>query len=217
MTRTPDLIDALVADATPVRRLRPPAMRVTCWLLLAVVTLALVAFHHGLRPDLALKLEQEVFVSGVAAATLTGVLAAVAAFMASVPGHSRRWLLLPVPPLLVWFATIGYGCLTDWVRIGPGGISPGETASCFATLALVSTPLSFALLRMLRYTAQLSPTPVAMCGSLAVAAMTTMALSVLHPIDASAMILLWNFGVALLFLGISARYGSRLFAWATPH
>ncbi|WP_454743616.1 NrsF family protein [Cupriavidus necator] len=217
MTRTPDLIDALVADATPVRRLRPPAMRATCWLLLAVVTLALVAFHHGLRPDLALRLEQDLFVTGVAAATLTGVLAAVAAFMASVPGHSRRWLLLPVPSLLVWFATIGYGCLTDWIRIGPGGISPGETASCFATLALVSTPLSFALLRMLWYTARLSPTLVAMCGSLAVAAMTTTALSVLHPIDASAMILLWNFGVALLFLGVSARYGSRLFTWATPH
>ncbi|QRQ85897.1 NrsF family protein [Cupriavidus oxalaticus] len=217
MTRTPDLIDALVADATPVRRLRPPAMRAMCWLLLAVVTLALVAFHHGLRPDLALRLEQEVFVTGVAAATLTGVLAAVAAFMASVPGHSRRWLLLPVPSLLVWFATIGYGCLTDWIRIGPGGISPGETASCLATLALVSTPLSFALLRMLRYTARLSPTPVAMCGALAVAAMTTTALSFLHPIDASAMVLLWNFGVALLFVGISARYGSWLFAWATPH
>lgn len=217
MTDTPELIDTLVADAAPVRRLRPPVVRAACWLLLAALMLVLVAFHHGLRPDLVLKLERPVFVTGVAAAGLTGVLAAVAAFMASIPGRSRRWLLLPAPALLVWFATIGYGCLTDWVRIGPNGISLGETASCFATLVVVSLPLSFALLIMLRYVARLSPAPVAMCASLAVAAMTTTALSLLHPLDATAMILMWNFGVALLFVGISALYGDRLFKWVAPH
>ncbi|MGH8790253.1 MAG: NrsF family protein [Cupriavidus necator] len=217
MRPTSNLIDALVADGRPVRRLRPPVVRAACWLLLAVLILVLAAFHHGVRPDLALKLEQSVFVTGIAAAMLTSVLAAVAAFMASVPGRSRRWLLLPLPALLVWFATIGYGCLTDWVRIGPGGISLGETASCFATLLLVSVPLSFALLIMLRYVARLAPAPVAMCGSLAVASMTATALSILHPLDATAMILMWNVGVALLFVGISARYGGRLFSWVAPH
>ncbi len=215
--QTSDLIEALVADATPVRRLRPPAVRAAWWLLLAVLVLALAALHHGLRPDLALKLRQPVFVSGVAAAALTGVLAAIAAFIVSVPGRSQRWLLLPMPTLVVWFATIGYGCLTDWVRLGPGGISLGETASCFATLMLVGLPLSFALLIMLRHVARLYARPVAMCGSLAVAALTAAALSLLHPLDATVMILLWNFGVALVFLGVTSRYGDRLFAWVAPH
>ena len=34
MTRTPDLIDALVEPATPVRRLRPPMVRAGLWLAL---------------------------------------------------------------------------------------------------------------------------------------------------------------------------------------
>ncbi|MFJ4290655.1 NrsF family protein [Cupriavidus sp. NPDC089707] len=216
MRPTSNLIDSLVADAAPVRRLRPPMVRAAGWLLLAVLILVLAASHHGVRPDLATKLAQPVFVTGVAAALLTGVLAAVAAFMASVPGRSRRWLLLPAPALVAWFATVGYGCLTNWVQIGPTGISLGETASCFATLMMVGVPLSFALLIMLRHVARIYPAPVAMCASLAVAAMTATALSILHPLDATAMILMWNFGVALLFVGLGGRYGDRLFHWVAP-
>lgn len=213
MISTSEVIDSLVADAKPVRRLRPPALRALCWLILAALTLALVGVGHGVRPDLMLKLRQPVFAASVIAALMTGVLAAMASFMASVPGLSRRWLLLPAPALAVWISTIGYGCLTDWVGMGPEGMSLGETARCFATLALTGIPLSLALLFMLRYMARLSPGPVAMMGSLAVAAITAVALSVLHPLDATVMILFWNFGVATLFLAFSGLYGKRLLKW----
>jgi len=179
----------------------------------AALMLALVAVGHGIRPDLMLKLRQPVFATGVAAALVTSVLAAMASFIASVPGRSRRWLLLPAPALAVWISTIGYGCLTDWVSVGPEGISPGETARCFATLAVTGIPLTLAMLIMLRYVARLSPAPIAMMGSLAVAAMTAVALSLFHPIDATVMILLWNFGVAAMLLLLSGLYGKRLFEW----
>ena len=136
MTSTPDLIDLLVADAKPVRRLQPPAVRALYWLVFAALMLTLVAVGHGVRPDLMLKLHQPVFATSVVAALMTGVLAAMASFIASVPGRSRRWLLLPAPALAVWTSTIGYGCLTGWVSIGPDGMSLGETARCFATLAM---------------------------------------------------------------------------------
>ena len=215
MTSTSDVIESLVADARPVRRLRPPALRALCWLMLAALMLALVAVGHGVRPDLMLKLRQPVFTAGVVAALMTGVLAAMAAFIASVPGRSRWWLLLPAPALAAWISTIGYGCLTDWVSVGPEGISLGETARCFATLALTSIPLSLAMLIMLRYMAHLSPAPVAMMGSLAVAAMTAVALSLFHPLEASVLILVWNFGVAALFLTFSGLHGKRLLEWPT--
>lgn len=213
MTRTSDLIEVLVADAAPVRRLRPPAARAACWLLFAGIVIVLVGIAHGARADLALKLHQPVFIVGVAAAMTTGVLATVGAFIASVPGRSRRWLLLPTPSALVWVATISYGCLTNWVSMGPDGVSLGETARCFATLALVSVPLSLVMLIMLRHVARLSPAPVTMTGCLGVAAMTAMALSILHPLDATVMILVWNFGVTVLFLWLNGRYGHRLLAW----
>jgi hypothetical protein len=213
MTRTSDLIDVLVADATPVRRLRPPAARAACWLLLAATVMLFVGIAHGVRADLAVKLHQLPFVISVAAATATGILAAMGAFVASVPGMSRRWLLLPAPASLVWVATMGYGCLTNWVTIGPEGMSIGETARCFATLVLVGMPLSLVMLILLRHVARLSPGPVTLVGSLAVAAMTAVALSILHPLDATAMILLWNLGVAALYLSLSGRYGHRLLGW----
>lgn len=213
MTSTDDLVRSLAADARPVRRLRPPVVRAMGWGLFALVMMVLVAAGQGVRPDLPLKLRQPVFAIGLAAALATGLLAAVAAFTVSIPGRSRRWLFLPLPALAVWIATIGYGCLTDWVSIGPDGISLGETARCFSTLAVTGTPLSLTLLVMLRHAARLNPGPVAMTGSLAVAAMTAAALSLFHPLDATIMILAWNFGLAVLFVALGRRYGRRLFEW----
>ncbi|RQS72611.1 DUF1109 domain-containing protein [Burkholderia sp. Bp8963] len=215
MRPTSDLIESLVADARPVRPLRLPAARAAGWLLFAILVLVLVGVAHGVRPDLVAKLRQPEFVTGVAAAALTGVLAAIASFVASVPGRSLRWLLLPLPALATWLSTIGYGCLTDWVNIGPDGISAGETARCFATLGLTGIPLSLALLIMLRHVARLAPTPVVMTGSLAVSALTTVALSLFHALDATVMILLWNFGVAAVLSTLGARYAQRLFGWVT--
>ncbi|MEW6347147.1 MAG: DUF1109 domain-containing protein [Paraburkholderia sp.] len=216
MKSTSDLIDSLVADAKPVRRLRPPVTRALCWLLFAALMLTLVALVHGVRPDLMVKLRQPTFVVGVAAALITAVLASTASFIASVPGRSRLWLWLPAPAVVVWMSTIGYGCLTDWVSIGPNGMSPGETARCFATLAITGIPLSLAMLLMLRYVARLAPTAIVMTGSLAVAAMTSAALSLFHPLDATVMIVMWNVGVAVVLMVFSGLYGRRLSGWVAP-
>ena len=216
MITTPDLIESLVANAAPVRRLRPPLARAAGWLLFAALMLALLAVVHGMRPDLDLRLQQPVFVLGVAASLATGVLAALASFIVSVPDRSRFWLLLPAPALIAWLSTIGYGCLTEWVSIRPGAVTLGETARCFATLMLVGGPLSIALLVMLRYAALLSPTPVAILGSVAVAAMTATALSLFHELDATVMVLIWNVGVAALLVALGGLYGRRMFSWVAP-
>lgn len=210
MVTTPELIDMLCADAKPVRRLRPPLVRAALWLLLAGVVLVALAALLGTRPDLAERLRQPTFVGALAGALLTGVLAAVAAFHLSLPDRSRLWWLLPVPAALVWIATIGYGCLTDWVSIGPDGIRLGTTLECFATLALASLPVSLALLVMLRHAARLYPTTVAMMGGLASAGIAATALSLFHELDASVMVLLWNFGAAALIVALGGTFGRRI-------
>jgi len=213
---TPDLINALAANATPVRRLRPPLTRAACWLLLAAFILALLAVSHGVRPDLQQRMQQPAFVVSVVASLLTGILAAAAAFLVSLPDRPRLWLLLPVPALLVWLSTIGYGCLTNWISLGPEGVRLGETAQCFATLVLAGLPLSLAMLLMLRYAALLRPTGVTLTGSLAVAAITATALSLFHDLDATVMILTWNLGTAALIVGLGGVLGRSMFFWAAP-
>ena len=215
MITTPDLINSLAASATPVRRLRPPLTRAALWMLVALAVLVLLAVSQGIRTDLLERLQDPVFAIGLAATLLTGVLATIAAFMVSLPDRSRFWLALPVPAFIVWLSTIGYQCLTNWVSVDPDGISAGETARCFATLALTSLPLSLVLGTMLRHAAPLWPAATALTGSLAVAAMTATALSLFHEIDATVMILAWNVGTAVLFVGLGALVGPRMLSWAT--
>jgi hypothetical protein len=183
VTETQKLIDELVAGASPVRRLRPPLVRALSWLALAGAILVLLAIGHGVRSDLAEHLRQPIFLVSIAAALATGVLAAIAAFMVSLPDRSQGWLLLPAPTLALWVGTIGYGCLTDWVAVGPDGVHLGETVRCFATLVLTSVPLAIALM---------------------------------HDIDATAMILLWNLGTAAVIVALGALFGSRLFRAPRP-
>jgi len=121
--------------------------------------------------------------------------------------------LLPLPALAVWVSTIGYGCLTNWVRMDPEGIRVGEAARCFATLLLTSVPLSLAKLVMLRHAALLRPTTVAAIGGLAIAAMTSFALSLIHDLDATIMILLWNLGTAAVIAGLAGIFGRPTLAW----
>ena len=155
MNRTPELIDALVECATPVQRLRPPLVRAGLWLAFAGVILALVAIGHGLRADLAERLRQSSFAISIAAALVTGILSALAAFAISLPDRSRWWLMLPSPALAVWIAAISYSCFADWVSIGPDGVRFGEALRCFATLVFTSVPLGIALSVMLRHAALL--------------------------------------------------------------
>jgi hypothetical protein len=214
VTTTTELIDALVEGGGPVRRLRPPLVRAACWLALAALILALLAIGHGVRTDLAERLLQPDFALGIAAALATGVLAAIAAFCLSIPDRSRWWVLLPVPALALWAATISYGCITDWVSIGPQGIRFGDTLSCFAIIVLASVPPAIALAVMLRFAALLDSGAVAMTAALAVAAITAVAHSLLHAHDATVLILAWNLGTAGLITGIGSLFGGRALRWA---
>ena len=89
----------------------------------------------------------------------------------------------------------------------------GEAARCFATLLLTSVPLSIAMLIMLRHAALLRPTAVSAAGGLAIAAMTSFALSLLHDLEATIMILIWNLGVAALIAGLASAFGRPTLLW----
>jgi hypothetical protein len=198
---TPELIAVLAGNLTPVRRLRPPLTRAAWWLLLAALILVLIAIGHGARPDFLRRVEESSFTIGLAGSLLTGILAAIAAFMISLPDRSRWWFVLPVPAAIVWLSSIGYQCLTNWVTVEPGGMQLGETARCLATLVLTSLPLSLAMLAMLRHAAPLRPTNAILLGSLAVSGISATALSLFHPLDATVMILVFNLGTAVLIIG----------------
>ena len=213
---TPELIEILTRQAAPVRRLRPPLLRAGIWLLAAGLVLVVLAALYGPRADLAERLRQPTFAAALAGSLLTGMLAAVAAFHLALPDRSRLWLLLPAPALVLWLSTIGYGCLTDWVGIGPDGVRLGSTLECFATVVIASVPSLGILLVMLHHTARLHPTTVAMMSGLAGGGVAATALSLFHELDASVMVLLWTLGTTALLVALSGMFGPSLLSSAAP-
>jgi hypothetical protein len=213
MIDTRGLIDSLVAETRPVHRLRHPLVRALLWFGVALGIVGLLGIEHGLRPDFAVQMQKPSFQLGIYASLLTGILAACGCLIASLPDRSRAWLLLPAPSLVVWVSTVSYGCLTDWAEFDAGTIQIGEALSCFATLLLVSLPLSGLMFAMLRHVVRLRPTLVTLTAGLAVASITSSAMALFHALDATIMILVWNLGMAAAIVALEGLFGRSMLAW----
>lgn len=212
MIKTPELIDVLATELKPVRRLGSPVFRAVCWSCVAAAVLLLLCISEGLRPDIGMRVGDTHFTVALVASGLTAICAAVAACNLVIPGRSSAWSLLPIPPLLAWIGSIGHQCLTQWVSYDGAGMGMGETARCFATLALISLPLWLLMFLMLRRARPLREVLPMLAGSLAVAAAAATAMDLIHPLDTSAMILLWNFGTGALIVLASALVSRRVLA-----
>lgn len=180
---TERLIQRLVADAKPVRRLRPPLARVASWLgAVAVIATAVVLAFSDL-PTAAARMRDPSLVLEMTGALLAGVAAVIAAFQLSLPDRARSWALLPLPGLALWLASSSAGCYADWIRYGTERWDIGESLVCVRFIVGVSLPLGISLLLLLRRTYPLAPVPVAATGGLGVAGISAFLLQFFHPFD----------------------------------
>lgn len=182
-TDTDELIDALAGGLAPVRPLRPPLQRAALWLLLVALLAAWPVAHFSDLPRFLARSADPRQTVELAATLLTGMAALLSAFVLSIPGYSRRWALLPLPPLLVWIASSGVGCLHGGLGIGPPGGRLGPSGDCYAFIVAVSLPLGALLCVALRRARPIAPLPVALCGAVSVAALAAFILQFFHPFD----------------------------------
>ena len=83
------MVEKIVAELRPVRRLWPVGVRLGLWLVLEVgVLLLLIA--HGYRPDLARQLRNPWYVFGVGGFAAAGTLAGAFALRTAIPGREPR-------------------------------------------------------------------------------------------------------------------------------
>jgi hypothetical protein len=184
---TDDLIERLVAEARPVRRLRPPLRRAGLWLLIVAVAAGTAIATFTDWPVFVQRAQDMRLVIEMIATLATGMAAVVAAFELSLPDRPRRWLLLPLPALALWLASSGYGCYRHWLTAGPSGWELGESAHCFRFILGASLPLGVSLLIALRRATPLAPLPVGAAGGLGVGALAAFALQFFHPFDVTVM------------------------------
>lgn len=208
--RSEELIGELTAGLRPVRRMASPGRQAALWLGLAAAAVGLAVLANGLRHDLHQRMLMPQEVGQWVASVLGGVLAAVAAAMLARPDRSPRWALLPVPALLAWFASLGWGCLADLARLGPMAGQMGTSWGCVKFILAMGVPLAAAQFWLLRHAAAVRPLPVLLLGGLASAALCSAGLTLFHHLDAAVMVLLWHGGAMLLLVLAGALLGRPL-------
>jgi hypothetical protein len=210
-TRT--LIDQLAADAAPVRPLPAPWVRTLAWIALSVGYLAIVVFLMSPRADLVAKLSEWRFAIELSAALATGVTAAMVAFLSVIPGTDRRILLLPLVPLAVWLASVGHGCVSEWMTPGSHGLALPPSWMCVRGTLLASALPAVAIAIMLRRGAPLMPVATAALGALGAAGLGHVGLRLFHTQDSSIMILVWQLGSIFLLTVLAGLVGRHIFCW----
>lgn len=208
--QTEQLIEHLAGDLSPVRPLRPPVQRAAFWLLgvAALATLAIwqLADLSAVHP----RLSQPRATAECIGSGLTAVLAIVAAFEMSVPDHSPRWWWAPLPPLALWIGASGLGCLANGMSLhGPHGFV-GDSGSCFRFICGVSAPLAAALFYMLRRARPMDALPVAVMGTLGVAASAALILQFFHPFDITVIDLTLHLSAAGLVMAVGTIWRQGL-------
>jgi hypothetical protein len=207
MMKTDDLILSLSRDARPVRRLPPPTRRALGWFALAVPVVAAITLFMGLRADLGLRMAEPAFVIQLIACGLTAFCAAVAGLALTIPGTSKFWALLPVPPMLVWLGGFGRQCVLEWLAPEAGELLNGPHLHCLPDIAVITAIPTAVMLLMLRRGACLEPRLSVMLGGLAAAALAHGGLSLAHPEDSGLLVLIFQF----IAVGTLAQVvGSRL-------
>jgi hypothetical protein len=145
----------------------------------------------------------------MAAMLTTGVLAVTAAFFLAVPGRSRFWILLPLPPFSAWLLLSGLGCYEQLLRSGASGWELGESFHCLlfivGTSILIGGPVAWRLSKA----RPIHPLPVAVAAGLGTAAFGAFLLQFFHPFAVTFLDLALHLTGILLVIGGAALFKNR--------
>jgi hypothetical protein len=208
------LIDRLGTELVPVRRLLPPWLRTTGWLLLVGAIAAGLLMHYGADPMLRRWAATPDLAWAGVGAVVTAISAAWAAFALGVPGRRTAWAWLPLPGALLWIGASGLGCLRDWVAPGTQVAGMHQSADCLIFIISFSVPLSALLVVLLRRACPLRPTLTAVLIGLASAAGSASLLEICHAFDSAATDLLTHALAVGAVVAVNAAMGGRLLSKA---
>jgi hypothetical protein len=211
---TDQLVAALAADAEAVRVLAPPWRRALATLaglsLAGAIAVWLAGDFDGMVARYAgrealMRLE-------MAAMLATAFVAVTGAFVLSIPGGSRRWLLAPLPPFALWFGLSGLGCYQDLVRQGPSGLAMGHSMDCLGFILAAGLLFGAPMLWRLSRARPIDPMPVALLAGLGAAASAALLLQFFHPFALTLIDLAVHFGAVLIVVAIASALRRRALA-----
>ena len=202
---TDRLVAALAGQARPVEPLAPPLRRAALTLAPVALTGAVLVLMFGdVRGMIARYSGREALMFVEMGAMLaTALLAVTGAFILSVPGRSRLWLVAPLPTMLVWFTTSGVGCYRDLAHFGPDGWHL-DGADCLVFILAAGVPIGGLMLWRLSRARPIDPFPVALLGGLGAAALAAFLLQFFHPFGLTVVDLGLHFAAVLIVVALAA-------------
>jgi hypothetical protein len=208
-----DLIATLASQATPVKPLPAPHVRMARWLLLAALAIGIAIAWRGLRLNWPTAFSDPTFLVTVVLLLVVALTSAWAAFMLAVPGALRspvaKWL--PIAGLGAWGALLIQQMVSSGAVVATLMSEPAVTGCMWKTYGIALGPALVILLLAQRA----APLDWRWTGSLA--ALSALAFGVLGtelicPITHTAHLFNWHFMpvavmtlVAFLVGGLSAR------------
>jgi hypothetical protein len=212
--RTEDLIQQLAGDVQPVSRLRPVAMRLAGWVVLAAVSFGVVLLLMGVRRSLGDGADRADFAFEAALLIVTALSAAAGALVVSVPGAERspvvRWApVIAATASILWAAgELGYAAATG----APTGRLTFAWHCVYKTSSIAAVP-GIALFVMVRRAAPLRAVWAGLLAVLATAAVGVLGANVICPNDRPLHMLLWHVAPMMLFAAGGAALGAWLLKW----
>ena len=208
-TRHRALVERLVADLRPVRRLWPVNVRLAIWIVLETAVLLFV-IRHTHRTDLGQQFRNLWYLIGVGGFAVAGALGGALALRSAVPGREPSKTELVVLTTLT--VASGLVLLRQPINLGmPIGAFIRQGMPCaFGTLILAALPL-LALFWAVRRGAPLAG---GIGGALAGAGAFLFSFAFMRvncPIDEGLHLFMWHFLPALFGVVISAGAGFLLF------
>ncbi|MEY2930479.1 MAG: hypothetical protein RL033_1228 [Pseudomonadota bacterium] len=200
--KTEALIQALVADVRPVRRLPRARQRCVNWLGLGAVLVVASASALGLRPDLAAKAQDVVFLGENAALLLVCLLAARGAFQLSVPEEARSASTYAQPLLALGLAAGLVVLRGHSATVGTLEPELSHGLSCIQRSAGLGALPVLAGWAMLRRAAPLQQRWVGLFLFLSAFSLATIGTQVLCNADGALHLLLWHY-LPLLLAGLA--------------
>ena len=210
---TDALVAALCDEARPVAVLAPPLRRAAMTLAPVALAGAVLVLVAGDVPGMLARYSgrETLMIFEMGAMLATALLAVAGAFMLSVPGRSRGWLIAPLPTFFLWVGATGLGCYRDLALFGPDGWRLGE-GECLIFILAAGVPIGGILLWRLSRARPIDPMPVALLGGLGAAALAAFLLQFFHPFGLTIVDLGVHFAAVALVVALAALARRRTLA-----
>lgn len=216
MTRADDqglvrTIATLARDATPVRPLASPAVRLARWVVAALGASALVVGVLGLRADVVGRASDPAFAMQAGVLAALTLAAAGNALRLAIPGAARvgsaRATTLTLT--LAWLAVVLWPAVEDGLA-WPTGWADVAHVTCAARIAAVGMLPGIVLLFMVRAAAPLDLRWAAASLALAGAGLGALGTQFICMDDATVHVLAWHALPVAVVVGVGAALGRRL-------